>query len=332
MSRTTSAEPSPSGQLVAAPPEGGRGSLGARIVGWFLPVVPDARVAIFRTVIYLFVLLDIHLFVRDPIPLSHQPELYSPLMLARLFGLPPPSVALAYTLYVVLWLGCLVAAANRLPRLAGLVVAAAFTWWTVIGMSFGKVDHDHLALVVALWVLPSAGAIQGRWHSTDSSARAGWPLKCVQIAVVFTYFLSAVTKVRSGGWSYVSWPDSSILMWAIIRRPHGLGQLLMPHPGLLHVMQWFAYLAETTSLVVLWLRGRALLVAALFWLGFHISTAALLYIHFAPTLVCWLAFAPLERLAPWLRGVRADRRQRAGGGAAGEPLAVAGDQAVDHRG
>ena len=313
-----------------------------RVAGWFLPVVPDARVAILRTVVYLFVLLDIHLLVRDPIPLSRQPELYSPLLLARLFHLPPPSVGLAYSLYAVLWIGCSVAAANRLPRLAGLVVAAAFTWWTAIGMSYGKVDHDHLALVVALWVLPSVGVIRDRWRSTEVSARAGWAVKCIQIAVVFTYFLSALTKIRSGGWSYTSWPNSAILMWAIIRRPHGLGQFLMPYPELLRVMQWFAILAETASLVVLWLRGRALLFAALFWLGFHVFTAAILYIHFAPTLVCWLAFAPLERFAPWLRGLRArrararggsdGRRERAGGGASGQPLPVRGDQPVDSRG
>ncbi|MDX6323174.1 MAG: hypothetical protein QOF52_3032 [Propionibacteriaceae bacterium] len=300
-----------------------------KIINWFLPVVPQMRVAVLRTVIYLFVIVDMHLFVRDPIPLSRQPELYSPLMVARLFHLPTPSLTVAVTLYVVLWIGCLVAAANRLPRLAGFVVAAAFTWWTSIGMGYGKVDHDHLALVVALWVLPTAGVIRDRWRNSESSARAGWVLKCIQISVILTYFLSAVTKIRSGDWSLTSWPNSAILMWAIIRRPRGLGQFLMDYPTLLKGMQWMAFLAELTSLVVLWLRGRALLVAAIFWLGFHAFTAAILYIHFAPTLVCWLAFAPLERFAPWVRRLRARRRQRTGRRSAGQPLPVRGDEPVD---
>jgi len=264
-------------------------------------VLPEARIAILRTILYLFVLLDIHLIVADPIPLSRHPELYQPLLVERLFGLPPPSVAVTITLYVALVLGSLAAAANRLPRLAGWVVAAAFTWWTAIGMSYGKVDHDHLALVVALWVLPTVGVVRARWGSRDASAQAGWALKCIQIAVVATYFLSALTKIRSGGWSLTSWPESAILTWAIVRRPHGVGQVLLGSPVLLRGMQWFAFLAELTSVVVLWLRGRALLAAAVFWLGFHVFTVAILYIHFAPTLVCWLAFAPLERLGPWLR-------------------------------
>lgn len=266
------------------------------MLGWFAPVVPDRRLAILRTILYLFVLVDINAFVRDPIPLSRQPELYAPLMVARIFQLPPPSVPLTVTLYVVLTVASLVAAANRLPRLAGFVVAATFTWWTAIGMSYGKVDHDHLAFVVALWTLPTAGVIIGRWRSETWSASSGWVLKCIQISVIATYFLSALTKIRSGDWSLTSWPNSYILMWAIVRRPHGLGQFLMPYPGLLRGMQWFAFLAELSSVVVLWLRGRALLAAAVFWLGFHVFTVTILYIHFAPTLICWLAFAPLERL------------------------------------
>src|SRR5215203_1606659 len=301
-------------------------------VSWFMPVVPESRVAVLRTALYLFVIIDIHLFVRDPIPLSGHPELYQPLLIQRLLHLPAPSVPLTITLYLILIVGCLLAAANVLPRLAGGVVAAAFTWWTAIGMSYGKVDHDHLALVVALWVLPTVGVIADRWRSGERSAQAGWALRCIQISVVLTYFLSALTKIRSGGWRLTSWPESSILMWAIVRRPHGMGQFLLPYPELLHLMQWFSFTAELTAIVVLWLRGRALLAAAVFWMGFHVFTLAILYIHFAPTAMCWLAFAPLERLGPWLRRVKAGRRERARGRSARHPVPVLRDQAVDSGG
>ncbi|MGI8457525.1 MAG: hypothetical protein ACR2LI_05380 [Propionibacteriaceae bacterium] len=290
----------------------------ARIVGWFAPVLPDRRLAYLRTACYLFVVLDIHTLVRDPIALSHDTTLYRPLLLAEMFRLPAPSAPLVWTLYVVLVVGSLIAAANRLPRAAGFVVAAAFTWWTAIGFSYGKVDHDHTAFVIALWTLPTAGVIAGRWRASTASAQSGWVLKCIQIAVIATYFLSATTKIRNGGgpghqWEFATWANSFILVWAIVRRPHGLGQFLLPYPELLRGMQWFAFLAELTSVVVLWLRGRALLVAAVFWMGFHAFTVTILYIHFAPTLVCWLAFAPLERCSPWLRRVRGRRQQRVGG-------------------
>lgn len=282
------------GDAVSAPRTGS-------VVGWFAPVRPEARVAVLRSVLYVFVLVDVHLIVGDPIPLSRHPDLYEPLWFARALHLPAPSLPLTWTLYAVLVLGCVAGLTGRLPRLVGWVVATAFTWWVAIGFSYGKVDHDHLALVVALWVLPSVGAVPGGWSSGRWSSQAGWALKCVQVAVVGTYFLSALTKISNAGWSLTAWPESYILLWAVVRRPHGLGQLLVAHPGVLHVMQWVSILAELASVVVLWLRGRALLGAALFWLGFHVFTVAMLYIHFAPTVVCWLAFAPLERLAPWWR-------------------------------
>jgi hypothetical protein len=117
-----------------------------------------------------------------------------------------------------------------------------------------------------------------------------------------------------------------------VRRPHGLGQFLLPYPELLHLMQWMSFTAELTAVVVLWLRGRALLAAAVFWMGFHVFTFAILYIHFAPTAICWLAFAPLERLGPWLRRVKAGRGQRAGRRSPGHAVPILRDQAIDSGG
>jgi hypothetical protein len=46
------------------------------------------------------------------------------------------------------------------------------------------------------------------------------------------------------------------------------------------------------------------LLGALFFLGFHAANTAILLIHFLPTAVCWLAFAPLERIVPWFEARR----------------------------
>ena len=174
----------------------------------------------------------------------------------------------------------------------------------------------------------ASGCRRGRHRGLvvyGTSAQAGWHWAHPDLNV-FTV-ISLVASPRSSGGGLPA--DSSILLWAIVRRPHGLGQFLLPYPELLHLMQWFSFTAELTAVVVLWLRGRALLAAALFWMGFHVFTVAILYIHFAPTAICWLAFAPLERLGPWLRRVKARRRERAGGRSAGHPVPVLRDQAVD---
>ncbi|MFD7159573.1 hypothetical protein ACFV9C_33585 [Kribbella sp. NPDC059898] len=277
------------------------------MTSWFLPPVAIARIAWLRTILYLFVLLDMHVFVNDTRSKGHSPELYQPLFLARLLDLPRPSVPLTNTLYGVLIVACLVGATNRLPRLAGWIVAPAFTWWVLIGMSDGKVDHDHLALVVALWVLPTVG--RARYGDLRPSELAGWAVRCVQIAVVATYALSALAKIRSADWAF-TWPDSAVLTWAIVRRPNPLGERLLNYPWLLHIMQWIGFTGEILSPVVLWLRGRWLLLAALFFLGFHAANTAMLGITFLPTAICWLAFAPLERLGQFATpAVRAATRK-----------------------
>jgi len=276
-------------------------------MSWFTPAIAMARIAWLRTILYLFVILDMHAFVRDTRDKGEHPGLYEPLLLARILDLPRPSVANTTVLYVVLIVACLIGATNHFPRIAGWVVAAAFTWWVLIGMSDGKVDHDHLALVIALWVLPTVG--RARYGDQTRSEAAGWAIRCIQICVIATYFLSAVAKLRSAGWA-LTWPGSAVLTWAIVRRPHPVGEWLLHYPWILHVMQWVGIVGEFLSPVILWLRGRWQLFGALFFIGFHAANTAILLIHFLPTVVCWLAFAPLERIVPWFRSRRSDRDAR----------------------
>ncbi|MFC6156265.1 HTTM domain-containing protein [Kribbella jiaozuonensis] len=279
-----------------------------RAVNWFTPAIALGRIAWLRTILYLFVILDMHAFVRDTRDKGEHPGLYQPLLLARLLDLPKPSVANTTALYFVLIVACLVGASNYFPRIAGWIVAPAFTWWVLIGMSDGKVDHDHLALVIALWVLPTVGgARRGRASYGDQtpSEAAGWAIRCVQICVIATYFLSSIAKLRSAGWA-LTWPGSAVLTWAIVRRPHPVGEWLLHYPWVLHVMQWVGIIGEFCSPVILWLKGRWQLLGALFFLGFHAANTAILLIHFLPTVVCWLAFAPLERIVPWFQARRSD--------------------------
>ncbi|HWD81646.1 MAG TPA: HTTM domain-containing protein [Kribbella sp.] len=278
-----------------------------RVANWFTPTIAVARIAWLRTILYLFVILDMHAFVRDTLDKGQHPGLYHPLLLARLLDLPRPSVANTTALYVVLIVACLIGATNRFPRIAGWVVAPAFTWWVLIGMSDGKVDHDHLALVIALWVLPTVG--RASYGDQTRSEAAGWVIRCIQLCVIATYFLSAIAKLRSAGWA-LTWPGSAVLTWAIVRRPHPVGEWLLNYPWILHVMQWVGIIGEFCSPAILWLKGRWQLFGALFFLGFHAANTAILLIHFLPTVVCWLAFAPLERIVPWYRARRSDSSDR----------------------
>jgi hypothetical protein len=269
-----------------------------RIVGWWTTPVPLARVAVFRTIVYLFLLYDIFVLVNDVVPHGYAAELYRPLFIGRVLPLPEPSPGLVHTLQIVLVIGALIAATGRLPRLAGWVVAVCYFEWLIIGMSFGKVDHDHLALLVALWVLPTVGRAQ--FGDTTPSAAGGWAFRCIQVATIATYVGSAFAKWSRNGAPF-AWGGSAVFTWAIIRRGTEFIDWILEYPWLLRISQWMLLIAEFLSPVVLFLRGRALVLAAGFFLSFHLVTYLSLGIHFLPTVICWLAFFPLERLIPPVR-------------------------------
>ena len=64
----------------------------------------------------------------------------------------------------------------------------------------------------------------------------------IQLAVVATYFLSAIAKIREGGWL---WGSSATLIWALSRRGDVQpAQWLSTQPALTYAMQWTVFVAE----------------------------------------------------------------------------------------
>jgi len=285
---------------------------GGAVVNWWCSPVPLARVAVLRVAIYLFVLYDIFFLTDDVIPMAYAPQFYQPTLIGRVLPLPEPTVALAQTLQIVIIVAALVAATGYLPRVAGWTVAVAYFEWMIISQGYGYVSHDHLALMVAVAVLPTIG--RARFGERDSSEAAGWAFRCIQVATIATYFYSAVVKwVRSG--SPATWANGAVFIWALMRRGSDMFRWLTDYPWVLIIAQWGLLIIEFLSPVVLFLRRRALYAAVAMFLGFHLMTYLALGIHFLPTVVCWLAFLPLERVVPvakrWYGSIRPGSPARA---------------------
>lgn len=271
---------------------------------WLFGPIPLARVAWLRALIYLFVCYDVLVITSDG--LAHgdvPPQLYRPLIMREWLHLPAPSPTYVRILLVVLIASALVAASGRLPRLAGWICAAAMLDWVSNAFSYSKIDHDHFALMLALVVLPSVP--RARFADTAVwSEAAAWAVRTIQIGAISIYFLSAVAKMRFGTWG---WANGSTFIWALSRRPNGLGPWISSHPPLTHALQWALLILEFCTPAILWLRGRALTVAVLGLFGFHLTTFYLLRIHFLPLVVCLFAFLPLERIGPALAARRPAR-------------------------
>ncbi|GAB3281472.1 hypothetical protein [Kineosporia babensis] len=269
---------------------------------WVFEPVPLARVAVLRVLVYLFVVYDMFLVIADPPKLATvSAQLYRPVRMREWLHLPVPFPEYVQTLRVVVIIACAVMVLSVFRRLpgwipltAGLVAAAGFTDWASIGMSYSKVDHDHFALVVALWVLPTVGLATTADRRTGlRSEAAGWALLAIQIGVVATYFLSAVAKVRFGGWD---WVTGSTFAWAMTRRGTDLGRALLDPPWILIASQWLLFIVEVLSPLILWARGKLRYLMVAGFLLFHLSTQLAMSINFLPLVVCLMAFLPLEKL------------------------------------
>jgi hypothetical protein len=267
-------------------------------VTWLFSPAPLARVALLRVVVYLFVPVDVLLtttWVRGHAQVPD--ELYVPLRLGRLLPLPTPGpwVEAFQVLLVVAALAAAVAAVRDvLPRLSGWLVAVLYLEWMVVAMSYGKVDHDRYAFLMALFVLPSVGRAAVR--SRERTEAAGWALGMIALAVVATYTLAAVAKLRFGGGD---WADGATLTRAVLRRSTPLSEPLLDVPWVLHAAQYGILVMELVVaplLLVRWRDPRVTWLLAAGFLGFHLMTFSMITIIFLPHCVALLALLPLEKL------------------------------------
>lgn len=278
-----------------------------RLSAWLFAPVPLGRLAIFRTLTYAFVILDV--LVLHTSGWYHgyaDPVWYQPLVMGEVLNLPAATVALVNVLKWGTVAAALVALSGRLPRLAGALVAVGWIWYQYIAFAYGKVDHDRGDFVVALLLLPTVGS--AFWGDRRPSASAGFVLRAVQMTAIATYFLSAWAKVRFGGWE---WVNSATMTRAVVRRGTPWMEWLLDVPWLLHAAQWSLFIAEMSSPLIFFVPERVRRLMVLGWFAFHAVTYASITIAFWPHLVMLLAFLPLESYADRVaRRLRRPRRSR----------------------
>ena len=271
------------------------GTVIAAVRSWWFPNISNGRVAVFRTVAYLFIFVDV--FLTTSWVSNHAvipTELYQPLFIGRLLNLPEPTTTFVITTKILLLVFAAAAAFGFKQRITGALVAILYLEWMVIAMSYGKVDHDRFAFLVALFVLPTVP--EARWGDSTRSEAAGWALRMIQIGVVATYFLAAFAKLRFGG---IEWLNGATLVRAVLRRGTFLSTPLLEAPWVLHVSQWLLVAFELATPLMLTERFRSLFVKVAF--AFHIVTYASITIVFLPHVVCLLTFLELERYGAKLK-------------------------------
>ncbi len=262
---------------------------------WWFTSAPLERLHVFRALIYLYVPLDVltsrWVAHHGLVPSSW----YEPLWFARALAIPAPTALAMAAASVSLCTLPIVAATGRGRRTIGPLVGLLYFFWCFVAFTYGKVDHDRIALLTALAVLPTAP-----WRGEGDDDRAGWALSMVQMSFVLTYFLAGVTKLLVGG---VGWVTSTTIERAIARRGTMFGDVLMDVPWLLYPMQFLILAFELTTPLML-MRNRLGRLYVWGAIVFHVASLIGITIYFRSHLVCVIAFFPLERLHGVLRRPR----------------------------
>jgi Vitamin K-dependent gamma-carboxylase len=132
------------------------------------------------------------------------------------------------------------------------------------------------------------------------TGREGWVLRITQVAVIATYFLSAMAKLRFGS---PGWLTSATLEWAIIRRGTPLTDLLTPSHWILVAAHFGIVAFELSSPIVFFVRPRVRCSIIAYFYLFHAMVMATITISFAPHQAAMTSFLPLKKVRPivWSR-------------------------------
>jgi hypothetical protein len=273
---------------------------GDRFMRWLFASVPLGRVAALRTLAYSFIVFDVFVYSEAARLKSTVPtDLYVPLNVGEILPFPDPSTAVVNTCFWGLLILSPIAAIGIFPRFLGSVIFLLYFEWMLIFNSYGKVDHDRFAFLVALALLPTIG--RARHGDSRLSEKAGWAFRVIQLAVIATYFLAAWAKLRFGG---LEWLWGTTLTWAILRRGTEWSNWMLDHVWMIKTSQVGIIVSELISPIIFFVSDRVRPYIVGYFYLFHLFTWLAITISFAPHLIAMTSFLALERLRPMHRAKR----------------------------
>jgi hypothetical protein len=288
------------------------------VIRRFLAPGPAERLATLRIATGGFAL--VFLAVRAPALASFahfSPSQFAPAGPVALLSAPLPSPLPAVLVAAAVLLGIAFVLGLRFA-VTGPLFAALFVWVTSYRCSWGMLFHTENLLCLHLCVIAAARSadalsLDARGKAAPEGAAYGWPVRVLCLVTTVAYLVAGLAKLKAGG---IAWALGDELRrqiaWDAVRKHvvgsvHSpLGALLLRHPALFPPVATVTLAAELLGPLALLHRRAARVWCAIVW-GFHVGVLGLMAIVF-PYPLSGVAFAPffrVERVWPWLRGLRA---------------------------
>ncbi len=220
------------------------------------------------------------------------PAGFRPVGLVSMLDAPlPPALTFAQP-YAAAAVGALFAA-GAFYRVSGPLFALLFTWVMAYRCSWGMVFHTESLVALHLGILalsPAASALSLDARGVSEpppDARFGWPLRLLAVVTVLTYFVSAVSKLKTNG---VGWAEGELLRnyvaFDALRKVElgafhsPIGTALLRFPALFAPMAAGALALELFAPLALVHRYAARIWITAMW-AFHMGVWAVMGIGFA---------------------------------------------------
>lgn len=271
----------------------------ARLTAWLETADTPQRLAVLRAIVGTYA--TVFLVLRFPHiwnAADRPSRMWEPIgVLAPIAHPPAPWIARS-ALVAGVAAGALYVS-GRAYRFAGPVFAAFFLLVTTYRLSWGSVLHtEHLVVlhVIILGVAPAAGRRASHPHDSGE-----WALHAAALVTALGYLVSGITKLRLGGWDWLSGePLRNQVAFDNLRKSL-LGDTSSPLAGwAVRNRAMFGIFAPVTiaiellaPLALAWRRFRAPWITTA-WL-FHFGVLAIMAIFF-PYQLTAVAFAPLVLL------------------------------------
>jgi hypothetical protein len=281
-----------------------------RLLDWWSPAAPPARLAVLRVIVGAFAFT--YALLRAPNLLSatqfHAGE-FRPVGVARLLSAPLPAPFVYLSVAALIVTGALFVLGWRF-KLIGPLFAALLLWAMTYRSSFGMIFHtdNMLTLHVALLALsPAADTLS--WDarrgavSAGPAARAeyGWAIRAMAVVTACTYVVAAIAKLKLAG---AAWLGGELLRGQIafdnLRKIElgssfsPLGVWLVRHPVVFAPLAVATLVVELGAPLALAHRRVALLWSVSAW-AFHVGVGLMMNIAF-PYQLAFVAFLPLYRV------------------------------------
>ncbi len=304
-----------------------------RLWCWYCPPTPALRLRCLRFAIGAYALVYLvariaHLNAVAAYPASS----FAPVGVARLLDVPLPGVWV-YGSYAASLLAGAAFTFGWAYRASAPLFAALLLWVITYRHSWGMIFHTDNLLVLHVLLLACAPAGGPAWASAevrtadtatpaDADSGYGWVPRAMGLVTVATYVVAGLAKLEHTGWAWAAGGAlrEQIAYDAIRKIELGsthspLGTWLLPAGWLFAPLSAFSLATELGAPLALLGMRAAAIWSACAW-AFHLGVLSLMAIAFPyPLSGCaFLAFFPLERLAPsgavkfpsirWRRGTR----------------------------